>query len=105
MGLRALNLSEEQRAQIERLREETRRANWNVMGQLMSERFAMRQLMRAEKVDPAAVVAQQGKIDELSRQLLKARLETRNRIQAMLTPEQQRIFRTLPMRGMGPARG
>jgi Spy/CpxP family protein refolding chaperone len=98
-----LNLTEEQRAQVDRIREETRRASWNAMGQIMTERHQLRELMRQDKVDPNAVVEQQKKIDDLRREVLKNRLEGRNRVMAMLTPEQQRIYRSRPMRGGGPA--
>jgi len=104
-ALRALNLSDEQRDRIARIMEETRRASWNVLGQLMSERFTLRELYRAGKVNVDAVIEQQRKVDDLNRQLLKARLEARGRIHAMLSPEQQKIFRSFPPRAMGRARG
>ena len=104
-ALRALNLSDEQRDRIARIMEETRRASWNVLGELMSERFALRDLYRADKMNIDAVLEQQRKVDDLNRQLLKTRLEAHGRIQAMLSPEQQKIFRSFPPRAMGRARG
>lgn len=95
-----LGLNDEQHAQVERIMEDTRRANWTLIGQLMSERFALRNLMRMDKLQPDAIVEQKKRIDDMSRQLLKARLEARNRIVAILNPEQQQVFRSLPIRGM-----
>ena len=95
-----LGLNDEQHAQVERIMEDTRRANWGLIGQLMSERFALRSLLRADKLQPDAVVEQTKRIDDMSRQLLKARLEARNKIVAVLNPEQQQMFRAMPIGGM-----
>ena len=104
-ALSALNLSDDQRTRIARIMEDTRRGNWNVLGQLMSERFALRELYRADKLNIDAVLEQQRKLDEFTRQLLKARLEAHSRIEVTLTQEQQKIFRSLTSRHMGRRRG
>jgi Spy/CpxP family protein refolding chaperone len=44
-------------------------------------------------VNANAVVEQQAKIDELRRQVLKARIESRNEMAAVLTPEQRKKLR------------
>jgi Spy/CpxP family protein refolding chaperone len=92
--LAALNLTEEQSQKIAVLQEENRRRNWEVMGQVRSEQFKLRQVLSSETPDPNAVAAQQQKVDELRRQMLKSRVESRNQVAAILTPEQRQQFRS-----------
>jgi Spy/CpxP family protein refolding chaperone len=91
--LDSLNLSDEQRDRIQVIQEENRQKNWTAMGQMRSEMFALRRMYYADKVDANAVAEQQKKVDELRRQMLKSRLETRNQVEALLTPEQRKQFR------------
>lgn len=102
----ALGLSEDQRAKVGRIMEDTRRKNWDVLGQVQSERFKLREMVRGDKVDPNAAVEQKRKVDDLKRQVMHARLEARNQVLALLTPEQRekaRAFR--PQRGSRGGRG
>lgn len=92
-GLIALDLSSEQREKIAAIQEENRRKNWDAMGQLRSEQFKLGQMYNADKVDSEAVSEQQKKVDELRRQLLKSRLDARNQVAAILTPEQRKHLR------------
>jgi Spy/CpxP family protein refolding chaperone len=91
--LESLNLSDEQREKILAIQEGNRQKNWGTMGQMRTEMFALRRLYYSDKVDANAVADQQKKVDELRRQLLKSRIEGRNEIEAMLTPEQRKEFR------------
>jgi len=91
--LESLNLSDEQRDRIQVMQEENRQKNWTAMGQLRTDMFALRRMYYADKVDANAVAEQQKKVDELQRQMLKSRLESRNRVEALLTPEQRKQFR------------
>jgi len=92
-GVAALDLSSEQREKIAAIQEENRRKNWDAMGQLRSEQFKLGQMYNADKIDSAAVAEQQKKVDELRRQLLKSRLDARNQVAAILTPEQRKHLR------------
>ena len=92
-GLAALDLSSEQRDKIASIQEENRKASWNTMGQMRAEQFKLRQMYNAEKIDSNAVIEQQKKVDDLRRQLLKSRLDARNQIVAILTPEQRKHLR------------
>lgn len=94
---RALGLSEDQRAKAGRVMEDARRKSWDALGQIQSERFKLREMVRGDKVDPSAAVEQQRKIDDLKRQVMHARLEARNQMLALLTPEQRE-----KARGFGP---
>jgi Spy/CpxP family protein refolding chaperone len=99
--LDALNINDEQRRKIVRIREDTRRKSWDLVGQLMSERFKLREIYDADKIDANAAVEQKRKIDDLSRQVMKSRLEARNQIEALLTREQRQKFRSLAPVGFG----
>jgi Spy/CpxP family protein refolding chaperone len=92
--LAALNLSDDQREKIAKIQEESRSKNWGTMGQMRSEMFKLRQMYQGDKLDPNAVTAQQAKVDELRRQMLKSRVEARNQIDALLTKEQRQQFRS-----------
>jgi len=90
----ALGLSEDQRAKVRGIMEDTRRKNWDVLGQIRSERFKLREMLRGDKVDPNAAVEQKRKVDDLKRQVMRARLEARNQVFALLTPEQREKARS-----------
>lgn len=102
----ALGLSEDQRAQVGRIMEATRRKNWDVLGQIQTERFKLREMVRGDKVDPNAAVEQKSKVDDLKRQVMRSRLEARNQVLALLTPEQREKARAFgPQRGSRDGRG
>jgi len=92
-GLAALNLSSEQSEKIAAIQEENRRKNWDAMGQMRAEQFKLRQMFNADKIDSNAVAEQQKKVDELRRQMLKSRVDARNQVAAILTPEQRKQFK------------
>ena len=93
-GLAALNLTDEQREKVARIQEENRSKNWITMGQVRGEMFKLRQMYSGDKLDSNAISEQQRKVDELRRQMLKAHIETRNQVAAILTPEQRQQFRS-----------
>jgi len=104
--LRALGLSEDQRAKVGRIMEETRRKNWDVLGQIQSERFKLREMVRGDNVDPNAAVEQKRKVDDLKREVMRSRLEARNQVLALLTPEQREKARAFgPPRRAGRGQG
>ena len=102
----ALGLSEDQRAKVGRIMEDTRRKNWDVLGQIQSERFKLREMVRGDRVDPNAAVEQKRKLDDLKRQVMRSRLEARNQVLALLTPEQREKARAFgPQRWSRHGRG
>jgi Spy/CpxP family protein refolding chaperone len=92
-ALQALNLTDEQQQKVAAIHEENRRKNWEEMGQVRTEQFKLRQMAFSEKVDANAIVEQQKKVDELRRNMLKSRLEARNQVDTILTPEQRKQHR------------
>jgi len=89
----ALNLSDEQQEKIFAIQEEHRRKNVDTMSKVRTETFKLRRMYNAESVDSKAFVEQQGKVDELRRNMLASRLETHKKIQSVLTPEQRKQVR------------
>ena len=92
--LQALDLNEQQQTRINQIRDETRRKNWDTMGKLMDEQARLRDLLAAEKRDPAAIGKQSMKLADLRRQLLEASIESHNRIEALLSKEQRDQLRS-----------
>ena len=92
-GYAALDLTDDQRQKLSGMGEDARRKSWDAMGQLRSEQYRLRELLRADPVNASAVVDQQGKVDGLRRQILKARIESRNEMAAVLTPDQRKRLR------------
>jgi Spy/CpxP family protein refolding chaperone len=91
--LAALDLSDDQQEKIFAIQEDNRRKNWDTMSKMRSEHFKLRRMYAADKVDPNAFAEQQSKVDDLRRQMIKSRLETRNQIESILTPEQRKQLR------------
>jgi Spy/CpxP family protein refolding chaperone len=92
-ALAFLNLTDEQSEKVLKIQEENRSKNWDLMGKMRSEQFKLRQMSFGDKLDAAAITEQQKKVDDLRRQMLKSRIESRNQIAAVLTPEQRKQFR------------
>jgi Spy/CpxP family protein refolding chaperone len=97
----ALGLSQDQRAKVAGIFEDTRRKNWDAIGQIQTERFKLSEMLRGDKVDPDAAVELKRRIDDHGRQVMRARLAARNQVYALLTPEQREKARSFgPPRGM-----
>jgi Spy/CpxP family protein refolding chaperone len=88
-----LDLTPDQQEKIAKVQEDMRRSNWDTIGQLHAEQFKLRGLYLADKPDPDAIADQQKKVDELHRSMIKAQVETGNRIEALLTKEQRERLR------------
>jgi len=88
-----LDLTREQQENIAQIQENSRERSWATMGQLRAEQFKLQSLYSVEKPDPDAVAEQQKKVDDLRRQLTKARVQAHNDMQAVLTKEQRERLR------------
>ena len=84
-----LDLTDEQRAEISKLRGELRKKQWATMGQVIDEREKLFELYSADNPDPKEVGAVYGKIFDLRRQMIEAAIDTRNRTRTILTQEQR----------------
>lgn len=100
-----LELSDEQRAQLRKLKSELRRKNWELMGKAMDEKDKLHNLYAADKRDPKAIGAVYGTIFGLQRQMIEASVETLNRAEALLTAEQRAELKRLRRAPTPPAPG
>jgi Spy/CpxP family protein refolding chaperone len=86
--LGALALSKEQQAKINKFSDELKHNNWATLGLINDETAKLRDLYEADKRDPAAIGKEYQKVFDLKRQMIETYLDTQNRIEEILTPEQ-----------------
>ena len=91
--LGALDLTDDQRDKIFAIQEEARSKNFGTMTQMRAEQYKVAKMYNAEKADPKLIGEQQKKVDELRRQMIQSRVETRTQVEAVLTPEQKKQLR------------
>lgn len=87
LGTLGLNLV--QKAAINTLSDEFKHNIWVIQGFINDETTKLRYLYEADRRDPAAIGKEYMKVFDLKRQLIEAYLDTQNRIEDVLTPEQR----------------
>lgn len=95
-GLRAigrLDLNDSQRRQIQKIDDELRRKNWDLMGKMHDEMSRIRDAMSADKRDRAAILAANKRMSELRQQMLENMLDAADKAEAVLTPQQREQLR------------
>lgn len=97
LGLRdlyRLDLDVNQRRQVQRIDDELRRKNWDVMGKMHDEMSTLRAAMwSAGKRDRAAILASNKRMFDLRQQMLENGLDAADRAEAVLTPQQREQLR------------
>ncbi|MHB8729276.1 MAG: Spy/CpxP family protein refolding chaperone [Sulfuricaulis sp.] len=101
--VRYLDLSDEQRAKINKIGDAERKQHWAVMGQMMEEQNKLRDLYYAAEPDPKKVGAVYGQISKLRQQMLETHIQAANEMRQVLTKEQREQLREWSRGGMGPA--
>jgi Spy/CpxP family protein refolding chaperone len=86
--LGTLTLSKDQQSKINKLSDELKHNNWATLGLINDEAAKLRDLYEADKRDPAAIGKEYQKVFDLKRQMIETYLDTQNRIEEILTPEQ-----------------
>ena len=86
--LETLALSKEQRSKVNMLSDELKHNNWATLGLINDETAKLRDLYEADKRDPATIGKEYQKVFDLKRQMIETYLDTQNRIEEILTPEQ-----------------
>lgn len=89
MGPQGLSdLSADQRAKIFKIQDETRKKNWELMGQMMDEQARLRDLYNAPKRDSAAITSANKKISELQRRMYESAADAHKRMEAVMSKKQ-----------------
>ena len=86
---KGLGLSDEQKQQMSDIKYKLRKEHWAIMGQMIDQHAALQKAYAGERPDPAAVGAVYGKIFDLKRQMIEARLAAKNSAKDVLTEEQR----------------
>ena len=87
--LAMLDLTSEQRAQIDKIQNDTRSRNWDVLGKAMDAQAKLRELYAADKLDAKAIGAAYANYAKAQQQIIEAQAEATNRMIAVLTAEQR----------------
>lgn len=103
--LAALNLSEEQQRNINRVQDNLRKQHWTLLGQIQEQQAALRDLYTAEQTDPKKIGDVYGKIGDLQRQMAESHAQALNDVRATLTPEQRQQWAQIRRGVRGPAYG
>ena len=98
-----LDLTDDQRAKINKIQDEQRKKNWDAMGKIMDEQSKLRDLYAADKRDPKIIGAVYGTIFNLKRQMIEATIDAQNRMEALLTDKQRQELKQ-SRRGTGGSR-
>jgi Spy/CpxP family protein refolding chaperone len=99
--LGTLDLTEKQQEQINRIRDETRKAHWSLMGAMMDEQAKLRDLYSAPKRDQAAIDRAYKNLGQMQQQMYDSSVNAQKRIEAVLTKEQQEKLKSF-WRKSGP---
>lgn len=91
--LAALDLTDAQRAQINKIQDEVRRKNWDVMGKMQDEAATLRDAYAAGKRDRATIIGAYKRIGELRLQRIENAFDAREKIEGILTKEQREQMR------------
>jgi len=92
-GYGALKLSDEQRAKIAKIQEESARQRWELMGKMHEQGFKMRELYASGQPDDAALRQTYDTMAAMRKSMFENSLETRKKIDAVLTKEQREQLR------------
>jgi Spy/CpxP family protein refolding chaperone len=98
-NLENLNLTQEQRQQLQQLMQAEREANDQIAGRMPDLQQQLQEAIFVGKGDVATIA---GQINDLQAKMLQARIAHQQKVAAILTPEQREQM--AKMRPMGPGR-
>ena len=102
---KGLDLSDEQKAKMSEIQYKLRKKHWEIMGPMIDQQAKLHKAYAGGRPDPAAVGAVYGKIFDLKRQMIEARLAARNNAMDVLTEEQLARMKMMKHRGGGMMQG
>ncbi|MGH7494538.1 MAG: Spy/CpxP family protein refolding chaperone [bacterium] len=91
----ALNLSDEQKAQIRQIMVDTRKKNIDTKAKLELAQLELHELMRVDAPDQKKIDAKITEVSKLRETMMRARIESRLAMQKLLTPEQRKKMQEL----------
>ena len=89
----ALDLTEQQQAEIAQIQEDFRKKQSDLAAKMDAEQAKLNEIYYSGKRDPAAIDNQYKKIYDLRRQMIQIQVDAQNRMDAVLTPEQKERLR------------
>lgn len=89
----ALDLTEQQQAEIAQIQEDFRKKQSDLAAKMAAEQAKLNEIYYSGKRDPAAIDNQYKKIYDLRRQMIQIQVDAQNRMDAVLTPEQKERLR------------
>ncbi len=92
-NVRGLGLTPPQEAQVNKMSDELRKKNWEVMGKMQDEAAKLRDLYASDKLDRGAISSAYKRLGELRQSRIENMLEAQEKVEALLTPEQRKEFR------------
>jgi len=99
-GMMGLDLTDDQRAKVEKINYEIAKKHMELMAVMLEESHKLREALAMKTPNPAAVGNATIRIHDLKRQMKQLHVDTHNRIEAVLTKEQQEMFRRHGRGGM-----
>lgn len=96
-----LDLTDDQRAKLSKIQDETRKRQWDLMGKLYDEHARLRDVYATERPDPKQVGQAYGNIAKIQQQMAEIGTDAHNRMFDVLTKEQREQLQQM-RRGMGP---
>ncbi len=91
--MEALNLTDQQKAQMEKLRTELEKKQVTVHGKVAVLRVELKELFQAENPDRSAIEKKMKEVSDLQHQLKINGLDHAFAVKGILTPEQQKIWK------------
>ena len=92
-GWENLKLTDAQRSQIDKILEDSARQRWELMGKMHEQGWKMRELYASGKADDAALKQAYDTMSAMRKSMFENNLETRKKIDAVLTKEQREHLR------------
>jgi len=88
-ALHMLNISDDQRDRIEKIRDAERQKHWDIAGKIQLEQNKLRDLYQADPQDPKKIGAAYGNIAKLQQQMIEIHVQSNNDSEKVLTKEQR----------------
>ena len=96
------DLTDDQRAKLSKIQDETRKRQWDLMGKLFDEQARLRDVYATERPDPKQVGQAYGNMAKIQQQMAEIATDAHNRMFDVLTKEQRDQLQQMRRGMMGP---